>query len=92
VIWFHESGGHWFGSGLGIPELLLMALFGVLQIAFWIAVVVIVVRLLRRDGRGPRSAPALQVLEERYARGEITRDEFVERQAVLLGREPPATR
>jgi putative oligomerization/nucleic acid binding protein len=33
--------------------------------------------------------PALRLLEERYARGEISREEFLERRRVLL--ETPAT-
>jgi len=37
----------------------------------------------------PRQPQALSILEERYARGEISREEFIERRAVLLG--VPAT-
>jgi putative membrane protein len=36
-------------------------------------------------GIGPSSPGALQVLEERFARGEIDRDEFEERRRVLDG-------
>ena len=74
-----------FGDGLGPFELL----FGLAWIAFWIAVVVIVVRLLRSGPTTTRPSSALRVLEERYARGEIDRDEFFERRRVLQG-EPPA--
>ena len=90
----HFFGDHgWFdgGFGLGFPEIFLGLLFFGLQVAFWVVVVVLVVRLIR--GRGgehrERSPSAIDVLEERYARGEITGDEFAERRAVLLGREPP---
>ena len=75
-----------FGDGVGPFELL----FGLAWIAFWIAVVVIVVRLLRSGPTTTRPSSALRVLEERYARGEIDRDEFFERRRVLQG-EPPAT-
>jgi putative membrane protein len=64
-------------------------LFGLAWLAFWIAVVVIVIRLLRSGPTTTRPSSALRVLEERYARGEIDRDEFFERRRVLLG-EPPA--
>jgi putative membrane protein len=64
---------------------------GLLMGVFWIAVIVAAVLLLRREVPNIRwpsgSSPALRLLEERYARGEITREEFLERRAVLLA--PP---
>lgn len=36
----------------------------------------------RPSGHAPKSS-ALQILEERYARGEISREEFLERRTVL---------
>jgi putative membrane protein len=51
--------------------------------AFWILVIAGIVVLLRSTaGRGGSDA-ALRVLEERYARGEIPREEFLERRSVL---------
>jgi putative membrane protein len=54
-----------------------------LMVAFWGAVVAFGVWLLSRWGRSPDSAAgvsggngALAVARERYARGEISRDEF----------------
>jgi putative membrane protein len=68
----------WWDSGWGI-------VWGLAMAAFWIAVIAVIVVMLRavarRDGVGGRSA--LELLEERYARGEVTRDEFLERRAVL---------
>jgi putative membrane protein len=90
VIGFHDFGDHFFHTGVGYVEVIWGLLLMALWVAFWAVVIVVVVRLIRRGAQHPRSTSALQVLEERYARGEITRDEFVERQAVLLGREPPA--
>jgi putative membrane protein len=60
--------------------------WGLGMAAFWIAVIAVIVVMLRGvarrpDGVGGRSA--LEVLEERYARGEVTRDEFLDRRAVL---------
>ena len=83
-MWFD---GSWNGGPLGFFwGLLMMALW----VAFWAAVIIIVVRLIRHGARREGGSSALQVLEERYARGEITREEFTERRSILLGREPPA--
>jgi putative membrane protein len=76
------------GPGWGI-------FWGLTWAAFWVAVIVIAVWLLR--GELPRlqhrfgEPPALRLLEERYARGEISREEFLERRAVLLQPPPEAT-
>ncbi|HEX9312162.1 MAG TPA: SHOCT domain-containing protein [Actinomycetota bacterium] len=55
---------------------------------FWIVVIVAAILLLRREVPQLRlpehHSPALRVLEERYARGEISREEFLERREVLL--------
>jgi len=69
----------------------------ILWVAFWVAVVVVIVSLVRGrhhhhhgDQPGP-STPALRVLEERYARGEISQEEFLERRSVLTGQAPPSS-
>ena len=57
---------------------------GLLMAAFWVAVIYFGVRLARpNDSAAPPKSTAMQVLEERYARGEITREEFIERRDVL---------
>jgi uncharacterized membrane protein len=78
----HE--GFWFGPGWGV-------LAGLLSVAFWVLVVVIVAGIVRsRPGGGGRRSPsALRLLEERYALGEISPQEFAERRAVLRGEAPP---
>ena len=67
--------------------------FAVFQAALWIGLIVAAVLLLRPELphlRAPgHDSPALRLLEERYARGEITREEFLERRAVLLGTSVP---
>jgi uncharacterized membrane protein len=65
-------------------------LAGLFQLAILALLVVVVVRLFSRSGQAQSARPALAVLEERYARGEILREEFMERRAVLLGQAPPS--
>jgi len=65
---------------------------GFVGIAFWILLIALIV-LLVRGTRTPAHAsggPAVRLLEERYARGEIGREDFLERRAVLGGRSPDA--
>jgi putative membrane protein len=72
------------GWGFGMLWMLLMLLF-------WIGVVLLIVWAVRqftgdrRDSTGSRDR-ALEVLEERFARGEIDHDEFEERRRTLRGR------
>jgi uncharacterized membrane protein len=57
--------------------------FGLMGVAFWIVLIALIV-LLARGGRTtpPASAePAARPLDERYARGEITREDFLARPA-----------
>jgi hypothetical protein len=51
--------------------------WGFMGIAVWIlliALIVLIVRAMRTTARDPQ-APAVRLLEDRYARGEISRDE-----------------
>jgi putative membrane protein len=69
------------GGGLMIP-------LGLTGVALWILLILLIVWLVRgtlTSARAPE-APAIQMLQERYARGEITREEFLERLDVLDGR------
>ncbi|HKJ86889.1 MAG TPA: SHOCT domain-containing protein [Gammaproteobacteria bacterium] len=64
---------------------------GVFMILFWILVVLAIAALVRwlavphrtRDGEGVRRR-SLEVLEERYAKGEIEREEFLQKRKDLL--------
>ena len=69
-----------------------MLLGGLMMVLFWAAVITLVVLLVRwlvgvgttREQRHYRSS-AIEILEERFARGEIGREEFEERKRVLSG-------
>ena len=91
IAWHGLGHDHFFGPTDGPLGFFLGLLMMLLWAGFWIFVIVLIVRLVRRGaGEHMRTPSALHVLEERYARGEITREEFAERRAVLLDREPPA--
>jgi len=77
----------WWGPGWGWVA-------GLISGAIWIAIIVGAILLLRRElpdlqHRFDRP-PALRLLEERYARGEITREDFLHRREVLLSTHTPA--
>jgi putative membrane protein len=63
----------------------------VIPLLFWaliVAAVVWVVRYTTNGGEYPRVArrpPGLDVLEERYARGEINRDEYLQKKKDIVG-------
>lgn len=75
----------------GPIELLMILLALAVPIGVLAAVIFVAAKLINRkavaDGSG---SSGLRVLEERYARGEISRDEFLERRAVLMGERPTA--
>lgn len=73
------------GGGLAI-------IWGLAGVTFWILLIALLVLLVRgmRTTARASGGPAVRVLEERYARGEITREEFLERRTVLGGGSPGA--
>lgn len=56
------------------------------MVAFWGIVIAIVVWAVRQFRPGPsEDSDALSILRQRFARGEIDREEFEERRAILEG-------
>jgi len=79
-MWGWDGGWGW-GMGWG---------FGLMHVLWWAVLVLGLVALFRWSsgaGRrhGPRIDSALQILRERYARGEISKAEFDERAGHLKG-------
>jgi len=67
-----------------------MAVHGLIWLAFLIVVIVAAVAVVRylwrvggSSGTGGPAGSALRILEERYARGEIDREEFLQRRRDL---------
>ncbi|AQZ66479.1 unnamed protein product [[Actinomadura] parvosata subsp. kistnae] len=82
------AGPHWGAAG-GIAPI-----FPIIWGLLWVGFIALAVLSWRRGWWGPRRAPAQaasptasaeQILAERYARGEMTDDEYFERMSVLRG-------
>ena len=73
VLAGQDGFGHMGGWGMAIFGWLFMAL--VVGLVVWL----IVSTTRRPDSAGRESRRALQILDERYAAGEINRDEYLER-------------
>jgi putative membrane protein len=73
--------GHGYGFGFGIP--------GIGMWIVWILLIVAIVWVVKllSDRNVPRCGgkSALEILQERYARGEIDRDEYESKRRDLLG-------
>ncbi len=86
TAWAQQQGGpyydpHMWGGGWWM-------LFGPLMMIVFIVAIVLAVRWLGTSGHGGASYPSpgktpLDILKERFARGEIDRDEFEERRRAL---------
>jgi putative membrane protein len=61
-------------------------IFAVLVLALLVVGVVWLVRTLAGPGSGGATSAARQELDLRYARGELTREEYLQRRADLEGR------
>lgn len=80
-MWWH--GPHMFGWGW-------MPGFGLMSILFWLVIAALIVAVVRASRRhavegppaGGRSS-GLAILEERYAKGEIQRDEYLQKKGDL---------
>ena len=72
-----------FGYGMGWGFGILMFLFWVLIIGLIIWVVVSLTRRNNGMSHATHSNSALEILKERYARGEINREEFEEKKKAL---------
>jgi len=79
----------WSGNWGGWEGALVMSLT---MLLFWGGLILLVVYGIRHvtpsSDRGAPARSAIQVLEERFARGEIDRDEFEERRRVLESKAP----
>jgi putative membrane protein len=77
-VWHDVGWGGWLAMAL-------------IMVAFWGGIIVLAIWLVRGGafqqvkGRSEARPTALEVLDERFARGEIDREEYESRRSVLLG-------
>ncbi|MCZ7385813.1 MAG: SHOCT domain-containing protein [Candidatus Methanoperedens sp.] len=79
------SGGGMIGFGMGFGA---MMGFGVIiMVLFWGAIIWLVISLINADNKKSEETPesALTILKKRYARGEITREQYLEMEKELTG-------
>ncbi len=76
--------GGWGGYGFGLIH---MIVWVVILVAIIVGVVWLVRSMTGTGGHGPhlRRSPGLDVLEERYARGEIQREEYLQKKKDIGG-------
>lgn len=92
TAWAEQQGGPYYGPHMwgGGPWMFVGPSMMIVFIAAIVVVVVLLVRWLGgpRHGAAPRLPPGrtpLDILKERFARGDIDKDEFEERRRVLGG-------
>lgn len=82
-----DWGDHMDGWGAGAWLVMVVGM-----ILFWALVIVCIVWLVRTNPwSGPKSGEgsAMELLDRRFAAGEISSDEYRQRRAVLRGEDPP---
>jgi len=76
--WHWEMHPMWWGWGIGMMAMMFL---------FWALVIVgliVGIRWLLGQGKAARSDSALEILRQRYARGEINKEEFESKKKDLL--------
>lgn len=81
--WGFGPTGDWIGTGFGIFMFIAMLLFWVLLIVGTIVLIRYLINPRREDKVPPSAKTPLQILQERYARGEIDKKEFEEKKKDL---------
>ena len=67
------------GMGMGFG----MIWFWIIGIAFLVLIIWLITRSLNQNAANNQYKPAIDILKERYARGEIDKDEFEEKKSHL---------
>ena len=77
-----EWSGHMWGSGMIFGPLMMLGFFAIL--IFGIVLLVKWVMGSNQPSQNTQSSSALDILNERFAKGEIEKEEYEERKSILL--------
>jgi putative membrane protein len=80
MMYYHP--GYMIGFGL------LALIAGLIHLLFWLFVIIVIIKLVKRRKNGSwhkmwQDRGAVGILRERFAKGEISKEEFEERKRVL---------
>ncbi len=76
---------HFWGGGWGWGHMIFGPLMMIAFVGAIVVVAVLLIRWLGRGSTGPARKTPLDILQERFARGEIDKEEFEERNRLLSG-------
>ncbi|MBV7275856.1 SHOCT domain-containing protein [Clostridium sp. PL3] len=81
---FGNGFGNSFGNGIGSTVNLWWALgLGLLRVLLVVGIIILVVRMFKRNNNSYSSNKAIEILKQRYAVGEINEEEYKKKLEVL---------
>ena len=80
MMWNWDDRG-WLWGGWMIAH----GIWSLLSVVLIVVIVIVLARVLSGSGRGAHRRHALAILEERYAKGEINREEYLQKKQDLGG-------
>ncbi len=76
--------GHMFGYGFpGNFNWWWIAGFGILRLLIFVGLVIFIIKLIGKQKSNTTNSRALEILNERYAQGEINEEEYVHKKKIL---------
>ena len=76
MMWWYNGpfeGGNWWMFGIGM----------LFMLVFWVGIIALAVWAIRQFRPSNKVGSALNILQERFARGEIDRQEYEQRKSLL---------